>query len=430
MTAETLPLPTSPLAYRDFRLFWLARFTMAMATTAVVVVLGYQLYDTARADYGMTIREASFLLGMLGLAQFVPQLLLSPVAGWLADRFERRTVAGVANTLDIGVAITLALATATDTLTLPVLFALAAMHGLARVCAIPSMGAIVPNIVPPSVLPKAIALSAMAWQIASILGPVAGGFLFANDPPSVYWVAAGLMAASVVSLSLIKRVAPPPMSGETRPLRQMAEGLTYTWRDRFLLGAISLDLFAVLLAGATALLPVFARDILHVGPAGLGGLRAAMAIGAVGMALYFSWRPLKHNVGAKMLWAVALFGVATIAFGLSTVFVFSLACLTVMGAADMLSVYVRSSLIQLNTPDAMRGRVGAVSSLAITCSNELGELQSGVFAAVLGPVGAVVFGGAGAILVTAIWARLFPELKNARTFAPEAAPAITGASTP
>ena len=199
----------------------------------------------------------------------------------------------------------------------------------------------------------------------------------------------------------------------------MVDGLRYTWNERFLLGTITLDLFAVLLAGATALLPVYARDILNVGPEGLGQLRAAPALGAAVMALWFSFRPLKTNVGVKMLWAVVLFGVATIVFGLSKTYALSIAALVTLGAADMLSVYVRSSLVQLNTPDAMRGRVSSVSGLAISASNELGEMQSGVAAAILGPVGAVVFGGIGAICVTAIWARLFPELRNARTFEPQ-----------
>ena len=199
----------------------------------------------------------------------------------------------------------------------------------------------------------------------------------------------------------------------------MIDGLRYTWNERFLLGAITLDLFAVLLAGATALLPVFARDILFVGPEGLGWLRAAPAAGATLVALWFSFRPLKHNVGVKMLWAVVVFGAATICFGLSQSYWLSLGLLAVLGGADMLSVYVRSSLVQLNTPDDMRGRVGAVSSLAVSGSNELGELQSGLAAAVLGPIGAVVFGGIGAILVTGLWAWLFPELRRARTFEPQ-----------
>jgi hypothetical protein len=262
--------------------------------------------------------------------------------------------------------------------------------------------------------------------------------MFAANPSLPYFASAGLMLMATISLSCVRPVYPPPMEKIIHPIRQMIDGIRYTWSERFLLGAITLDLFAVLLAGATAMLPVYARDILMVGPDGLGQLRATPAVGASVVALLLTFRPLRHNVGAKMLWAVVIFGIATIGFGLSheigaRVFgnaeigflnmgagmAVALVMLIVLGASDMLSVYVRSSLVQLNTPDDMRGRVSSVSGLAISASNELGELQSGLAAAVLGPVGAVVFGGAGAIFVTAIWAGLFPELKNARTFEPQ-----------
>jgi MFS family permease len=409
----------SPLAYRDYRLYWLSRFCAVMSTMAIVVVLGYQLYDTARTDYGMTVREASLQLGLLGLAQFVPLALLTPVAGWVADRFERRLVARLANTIDMGIALGLGAMTASDSVTLPLLFLMAALHGVARVFVGPAMSAIVPNIVPPEILPRAIAMNSIAWQSASVIGPAAGGIMYASDNALPYWTSAALMAVATILISFIKPFVTRTIKGEAHPFRQMVDGLSYTWNERFLLGAITLDLFAVLLAGATALLPVYARDILQVGPEGLGYLRAAPAVGAAALALWFSFRPLKNNVGLKMLWAVVVFGFATIGFGLSRDFFLSMACLVVLGASDMLSVYVRSSLVQLNTPDDMRGRVGAVSNLAISSSNELGELQSGVAAALLGPVGAVVFGGVGAIGVTALWARLFPELRNARTFEPQ-----------
>lgn len=416
---ETLPLPSSPLAYRDYRLFWIARFCAVMATMAMVVIIGYQLYDTARADYGMSVREAAFQLGLLGLAQFVPLAVLTPVAGWVADRFERRLIARLANAIDLGVALLMGWLTATDALTLPLIFLMAALHGTARVFVGPAMSSIVPNIVPPAVLPKAIAMNSIAWQTGSVVGPAVGGLLYAADAPLPYWVAAALLGVAIVAVSFIKPVAPPTIKGNAHPLRQMSEGLTYTWNERFLLGAITLDLFAVLLGGATALLPVFARDILQVGAEGLGILRGAPAVGAALMALWFVWRPLRHNVGIKMLWAVVIFGAATVGFGLSKHFFLSLGLLAVLGAADMLSVYVRSSLIQLNTPDEMRGRVNAVATLAVSSSNELGEMQSGVVAGLLGPIGAVVFGGLGAIGVTALWAYIFPELRNARTFEPQ-----------
>jgi MFS family permease len=427
-----------PLSIPDFRAYWLSRFMAVLATMGMVVVIGYQAYDIARSDYGMSIKEASLQLGLLGLFQFVPLALLTPVAGWAADRWERRTVARLANTVDMLVALSLGWLTMNDTLTLPLLFTFAALHGVARVFVGPSMSAIAPNIVPPSSLPRAIAMSSIAWQVGSVFGPAAGGLLFAANPAAPYWASAALLMLASISLSLVKPVFPPPMERKVHPVRQMIDGLRYTISERFLLGAITLDLFAVLLGGATALLPVYARDILQVGPDGLGQLRAAPAVGASLIALLLTFKPLRHNVGSKMLWSVVVFGVATIGFGLSheigtTIFgnakigfldmragmAVALVMLVVLGAADMLSVYVRSSLVQLNTPDDMRGRVSSVSGLAISASNELGELQSGLAAAVLGPMGAVIFGGAGAIAVTGLWALLFPELKNARTFEPQ-----------
>ncbi len=409
----------SPLSIPDFRLYWTARFTAVLATMGMVVIIGYQVYDVARADYGMSIRQASFQLGLLGLAQFLPLAILTPVAGWVADRFERRTVARLANAIDITVALALGWCTANELLTLPLLFSFAALHGVARVFVGPAMAAIAPNIVPPEVLPRAIATSSIAWQSASVAGPALGGFLYTVSPSAPYWAAALLMAVSMGALTPIRRVSPPPMV-EAHPLRQMADGLSYVRRHRFLLGAVTLDLFAVLLGGATAMLPVFARDILEVGTEGLGLLRAAPAAGAATVALWFSWRPLKHNVGVKMLLAVAGFGAMTIVFGFSREMWLSLSALALLGGFDMLSVYVRSSLVQLHTPDTMRGRVSAVSGLAISASNELGELQSGIAAAILGPVGAVVVGGAAAIGIAGLWSYLFPELTRARTFEPPA----------
>jgi len=409
--------PSSPVAIPDFRRYWLARFCAVLAGTAMVVVIGWQVYDVARTDYGMSLSAAAFQLGLIGLVQFVPLAILTPVAGWAADRFERRLVGGLSMLIDLGNALTLGYLTAADQLNLPILFTIAALHGVARVFTGPAMTAIAPNLVPPALLPRGIAMSSIAWQSASVAGPALGGLLYAAQAPLTYWFSAGAFAVSIGCLTLIRPVLPPTIKGLAHPFRQMLDGLVYVRRERFLLGAITLDLFAVLLGGATALLPVYARDILHVGPEGLGQLRAAPALGAALTALWFSFRPLRHNVGTKMLWAVAVFGLTTVLFGLSRSMALSLMLLVVLGAADMLSVYVRSSLVQLFTPDAMRGRVSAVSGLAISASNELGEMQSGVAAALLGPVGAVVSGGIGAILVTLAWARLFPELRNARSFA-------------
>ena len=407
-----------PLRIRDFRLYWIARFAAVLATMGMVVILAYQVYDVARADYGMSIREAALQLGLLGLFQFVPLALLTPVAGWVADRFERRTVACIANAIDMTVALALGWLTATDSLTLPILFSFAALHGVARVFVGPAMSAIAPNIVPPEQLPQAIAMSSIAWQTASVAGPALGGFLYAADPALPYWFAAALMLVAMVALTPIRRVVPPRMQGGSHPLRQMVDGVTYVRGHRFLLGAITLDLFAVLLGGATAMLPVYARDILQVGTEGLGLLRAAPAVGAAVVAVWFAFSPLRRNVGLKMIAAVAAFGLMTIVFGLSRSMGLSLAALALLGGFDMLSVYVRSSLVQLHTPDQMRGRVSAVSGLAISASNELGELQSGVAAALLGPTGAVVFGGAAAMGIAGLWSYLFPELTRARTFDP------------
>jgi MFS family permease len=417
VTAAT-PGPASPLAIPDYRFFWIARFSAAFATTALIVVIGWQVYDVARTDYGMSLGEAAFQLGLLGAVQFVPLALLTPVAGWAADRFERRLVARLANGVDVLIALTLGIATAADALNLPLLFGLAAAHGMARVFVGPALSAIAPNIVPPALLPRAIAMNSIAFYSASVSGPAMGGFLYAINPALTYWTGAGCLTIAIISLSFVRRVMPPAMSRASHPIRQMVDGLSYVRGHRFLLGAITLDLFAVLLGGATALLPVFARDILKVGPEGLGWLRAAPAMGGALVALTLAWRPIRSNVGVKMLLGVAGFGVATIVFGLSRTLPLSLLALAVLGAADMLSVYVRSSLVQLHTPDTMRGRVSAVSGLAISASNELGELESGLLAALLGPVGAVVAGGAGAIVVTGIYAYYFPELRRARTFDP------------
>jgi MFS family permease len=411
--------PTSPLQIGDYRRYWLARFMAVFATMSMVVLLGYQLYEVARDDYGMSVAEASFQLGLLGLAQFIPLFLLTPVAGLAADRFDRRHVAAFANGIDGCVAILLAIMTWQDALNIPILFALAAAHGAARVFVGPSMSAIAPNIVPPALLPRAIAFSSIAWQSASVAGPAVGGLIFAKSAWLPHALSAGLLLAAMTLILTVRPIKAKQEGPRLKPLRQIADGLVYVWRERFLLGCITLDLFAVLLAGATALLPVFARDILFVGPEGLGLMRAAPSLGAALVALWLSFRPLEREVGLKMLWAVAAFGAVTIAFAFSRSFLLSLAILAVMGGIDMISVFIRSSLVQLFTPDDKRGRVSAISGLAISASNELGEMQSGLAAAILGATGAVVFGGAGAIFVTLIWAWYFPELRRARSFEPQ-----------
>lgn len=411
--------PTSPLHFRDYRLFWLARLSSVLATTGMVVIIGYQLYDLARSDYGMSMAQAAFQLGLLGLVQFVPLFLLTPVAGVVADRFDRRIVGALACGIDLFIALSLGLAAHADAVTLPLLYVLAALHGTARVFVAPALSSIVPNIVPVSLIPRAIAMSSIAWQVGSVAGPAAAGLLFAMKPGAPYWTSAVLLFVTLICLLSIRKLPLHEGNRDEHPARQIIDGFKYVWNERFLLGCVTLDLFAVLMGGATALLPVFARDILHVGAEGLGIMRGAPAVGAALVAIVLSWRPMAYNVGNKMLLGVAVYGVATIGFGLSRHFILSLAMLALLGAADMVSVYVRSSLVQLNTPDRVRGRVSAISGLAISASNELGEMQSGVAAALLGATGAVVFGGTGAIIVTLLWAWFFPELRNARTFAPQ-----------
>jgi MFS family permease len=417
-----------PLRIANFRAYWLSRFTGTIAVSAMSIVIGWQVYNIARET--MDIRQAAFMLGMIGFAQFVPLFLLTPITGLVADSFDRRWIVRGTTALLVLTAATLWLLTWTGHLTLGVLFVAAVAFGVARAFSGPAYSALV--------LPTAIAISSIAWQVGTIAGPSVGGLLYAIHPEVAYGVATILFVVALLFMFLIGPVPQPAAQTDHRPLARIIEGFTYVRRNRLVLATITLDLFAVLLAGATSLLPVYSRDILHVGSQGLGVLAAGMGIGAAVTAIWFSVRPMSTNVGVKMLAAVVVFGLAILTFGIATpivnllgiapgtiggipvqpAFVLSLVALIVAGGADMISVYVRQSLIQLHTPDAMRGRVSAVSQLTISASNELGEFESGVMASLLGPVGAVVFGGVGAIAITIGWARLFPELGRAKTFDP------------
>jgi MFS family permease len=403
-----------PLRISAFRYFWLARLTATIGQMAMVIVIGWQVYDIARETMGL--KEAALRLGIIGIVQFVPLFLLTLITGWTADRVDRRWIARASVALELGCAAALAAFAWTHATTLLVLYTVAALLGVARAFAGPALGALAPNLVPRKILPRAIALSSIAWQTGAILGPALGGYLYAAAPYAPYAASALLFAVSLAGLLAIGPVERPEIVRGPSPWAQMVEGLRYVRRNKLVLGAISLDLFAVLLGGATAMLPVFARDVLHAGPEGLGHLRAAPAIGATLTAAFFSVRPLKHNVGVKMLAAVGVFGLATVIFGFSRSMPLSLGCLALLGAADMFSVYVRQSLIQLYTPDAMRGRVGAVSSLFISASNELGEAESGFLGALIGPVASVIAGGVGALAVVVLWGWWFPELRLAKSF--------------
>lgn len=405
----------NPFAIANFRAFFAARVAANVASAMLVIVLGWQVYDLARET--MSTRDAAFLLGMIGLAQFVPLFVLTLVVGYVADRIDRRYIARAATGLVLACAAVLGGLALAHHVTLPALFALAVLLGVGRAFIGPSLSALAPNLVPREMLPTAIAWNSIGWQSGAVAGPPLGAFLYAASPAAPYLVAAALFAVAVAALFAIRPV-PRPERSPLNPWRATLEGLGYVRRNQIVLGAISLDLFAVLLGGATAMLPVYARDVLHIGVEGLGPLRAAPAAGAAVTALVLAVRPLTRHVGVKMFGCVALFGLSTVVFGLSCNFYFSLGALAVLGAADMISVYVRSSLIQLHTPDAMRGRVSAVSSVFVSASNELGEFESGLTAAWLGPVEAVVAGGVGAILVTLVWAWQFPGLRRADRFVP------------
>ncbi len=417
-----LMLPADhPFRIANFRAYWCARFAMTIAQNGMIIVIGWQTYTIARET--MSQGAAAAQLGLIGLLQFLPLFVTTPVTGWVADRFDRRMIARLTVSLQLLCALILALATFQAWLALPVLFAVAILLGVARAFAGPAFSALAPNLVPREVLPTAIALSSISWQVGTIIGPAIGGFAYAHAPSGAYWLATGLFGTALISMMLISKVPQPPRSS-AHPLRQIVEGLSYVWVNKLIFGTITLDLFAVFLAGTSALLPIYAHDIFKVGPQGLSMLAAAPAVGASVIALFFAIRPLKTNVGPKMLGAVMIYGLATVVFGIAHLVVpahayqVGVVALTVAGAADMFSVYIRQSLIQLHTPDDKRGRVAAVSQLTISASNELGEAESGFLAAALGPVGAVLIGGGGAIVVTILWTYLFPGIRAARTFDP------------
>jgi MFS family permease len=405
-----------PLRIARFRSYWAARFAMTIAQNAMIIVIGWQTYTIARTT--MSPAGAAAQLGLIGLLQFIPLFVTTPITGWVADRFDRRLITRCTLALQVLCALILATVTYTEGMTLPVLFSVAVLLGLGRAFAGPAFGALAPNLVPRDVLPTAIALSSISWQVGTIIGPALGGFAYAAAPWGAYALSTLLFCVALIFMLTIPPVPRTIAANKGNPLRQIIDGLAYVGQNKLVLGAITLDLFAVFLAGTSAVLPIYAHDILKVGPQGLSLLAAAPAAGASVVALFFSFRPIKTNVGPKMLGAVMVYGIATVVFGLSQIMVLSLVALAIAGAADMFSVYIRQSLVTLHTPDDKRGRVGAVSQLTISASNELGEAESGFLASALGPVGAVLVGGGGAIVVTILWTYLFPSIRNAKTFDP------------
>ncbi|MEL1250252.1 MFS transporter [Aurantiacibacter sp. DGU6] len=410
-------MPSHPFKVANFRAYWLARLSLTLAQYAMLLIIGWQTYNLAR-DGGMSVGEASGQLALIGLLQFVPLFLLTPFTGLAADRFDRRNLGRLTVLLQTLCAGTLAFFTWQDAISLPVLYSVAVFLGVARAFSGPAFSALAPNLVPAAILPNAIALSSIAWQVGMIVGPAVGGYLYVFAPALPYVAAVVLFLLSLVALTFIGHVPRGAPRSTGRPIHQIREGLAYVYQNKMVLGSITLDLFAVFLAGATALFPVFARDILEVGSRGLSQLAMAPAIGAALTALWFSFSPLKNNVGPKMLASVGVFGLATIVFGLSTWMPLSLAMLVIVGAADMFSVYIRQSLIQLHTPDDKRGRVSAVSQMTISASNEFGDFFSGSLAFIIGPVAAVVVGGAGAIVTVLAYTGLFPVLRTTKTFDP------------
>jgi MFS family permease len=406
-------LESSPFHYPDYRAFWAARLATTVASTMLVVVIGIHVYDIARET--MSIERASFWLGMVGLAQFLPLFLLTLVAGYVADRLDRRWIVRASLALELICAAALALLVWTDTMSLLPLFAVAVALGIGRAFAGPALASFAPNLVPPALLPSAIALNSIAWQAGAVAGPLIGGAAYAISTELPYALSALLFALALAAMFVIRPI-PLGNAGDSHPLRAVIEGIAYVRDNKIVLGAITLDLFAVLLGGATAMLPVYARDVLHVGSEGLGALRAAPAVGAAVTAFVLARYPLRRQVGVTMFACVGVFGAATMVFGMSQVMWLSLGSLVVLGAADMISVYVRSSLIQLHTPDVMRGRVSAVSGLFISASNELGEFRAGLAGAAFGPILAVVGGGGLAVIVTGLCAWAFPSLRRADRF--------------
>lgn len=403
----TLPTFSDLTRQRDFMRMWFARLAGTTANQMLMVAVGWQMYE---------LTGSAWDLGLVGLFQFVPALLLTLLAGHVADRVHRGRIVAACFLTQAFVAFVLVSATeglgaasGARWASRELLLGLSVVLGAARAFQMPAQQALTPTLVPPVMLSRAMAFSSAGMQASVIGGPALGGLIFVAGATAVYATAAVLflIACWLVAGVRYAHVAPPAASAT---LSSVLAGATFVWRRKALLGAVSLDLFAVLLGGATALLPLFAKDILMVGPWGLGLLRAAPAAGALVMSAVLTRWPLERRVGHRMLAAVAVYGLCMIVFGSSTSFVLSLAALAVSGAADMISVVVRQTLVQMETPDDMRGRVSAVNSIFIGASNQLGEFESGATAALLGPVGSVLLGGVGTLLVAGLWLRWFPEL--------------------
>lgn len=390
--------------HRSFLNFWVARFMTTFATQIIAVAVGWQVYDLTRDPWD---------LGLVGLVQFLPALLLVLVTGAAADRFGRRMIMGIMTGIEAVVAIALLAMALRGLTSVTPIFAAILLLGIARAFYGPATGALVANLVPTEDFANAVAWNSSAWQTATIVGPVAGGLLYGLGAPAPYAVAFFLLAGASLLISMIPKPAQRTQA-EKVTLENVFGGFRYIWKEKIVLGAISLDLFAVLLGGAVALMPVYARDILTLGPWGLGMMRAAPGVGAIIVAFLLSGYKFKDHAGLILLAFVFLFGASTVLFAVSTVAWLSILALALIGATDMVSVYIRETLLQIWTPDHLRGRVNAVNMVFVGASNELGEFRAGTMAAYIGTVPAVVFGGVGAMGVAVAWGFLFPALRKAR----------------
>ncbi len=404
--------PTSPWAIRDFRLLWAGRLAAVLGIQIQSSALLWQVYEIARRDH--PVAEASLYLGLVGLCQFLPLLALTLPAGAMADRRDRKNTVTVSVFVEAGCALAFLAMAIHGHPPLWGLLAVAAVFGAARAFLAPASQAFLPMVVGRRALPPAIAAQSIAFQTGAIAGPALGGVIVGFSVPGAYAAALAMFAIGFGSLLLIRTSGKPaPSPTRVSAVEQVREGLAYVWNTKIVLGAISLDLIVVLLAGIALLTPIFAADILHVGAIGFGLLRASFGAGALIMALYLSRFPIVKHGGKWMFAAVAVFGLCTLTFGLSRSVWLSGAVLFLGGAADMISVNIRQTLIQLSTPDHMRGRVSSVSMLFIGASNELGEAWSGVAVRFLGPINAAIYGGVAALGATGLWARWFPDLRKA-----------------
>jgi MFS family permease len=395
------------LRNRNFSFYLFARVLGTLAVQMQSVAIGWQVYDLTRNPYD---------LGLIGLAQFAPFLALILIAGHVADRYERRRIILICFAAQLVCAGLLYLLTFAGLKAVWPVFAVLVLFGSARAFLMPANQAILINLVPRESFSQAVALSSSCFQIAVISGPVLGGFLYLAGPKAVYGTVAGLLLAAVILMSFTRTLGGRQEKREPATLSSLFDGLRFVRSNPAVLGAMSLDLFAVLFGGATALLPALARDVLHAGPTALGFMRMAPGIGSALTSLLLAFHPITRRVGLWMFGGVAVFGIGTIVLGSSPWLPLSLAALALMGAGDMVSVYIRHLLVQLQTPDSIRGRVSAVNSVFIGASNELGEFESGITAGWFGVVPAVMLGGAMTLAVVGIWTAAFPVLRNMERF--------------